>query len=490
MAPRTSARAAALLAAALLVAPPFAGAAEPTAEPAGPVAVTARVLLDAARPEAELDTALLGRAMTLEIVATGPKDVELFAPTRPATGPFRLAETLPGARRVDGETVTETYRFALVPMRVGVQKIPPIEVPWRFGPAGDTGSASTPTLPVRVRGRLENEQNPALGPAPPPRPVITTNWLLVWALSVGAALLFAALVTFLVLRALEQRFRALEPPPPPRPANEVAHERLDALDAIGSELDGAERLARTIDILRDYLGERYGFDALEMTTPELRAALASCDLKTVGVTPIEELLAYADLVKFARITPADEAARERATTVREIVDATWEPPASDEDEDEDLTQLDPATLTQRLYAAGIDVAIAGAVGALVLTALWVGGAQAWGWTALVATGALLTFRDALGRSAGKRLLGLGLVSRRALAAPVSRAPSASGAPNLVARAGRRLAPTVRQLVTRNALLLLWPLTLTLELLVLRRHPLRLRLGDLLAETAVVQGGPR
>ncbi|PKN58119.1 MAG: hypothetical protein CVU56_07575, partial [Deltaproteobacteria bacterium HGW-Deltaproteobacteria-14] len=436
------------------------------------ISVRAAIDYDPATPAVDAgDAAKLGAPITLIITATAPREVELFAPVRPATGTFRLIDTPPGTRQVAGELRTETYRYALMPMRLGVEKIPPIEVPWRPAAAqsGEGGSTSTPALPVRVRGRLENEQDPEVAAAPAPVAVITTNWVLVWTLSVGAALVLAALITWLVLRALEQRFRVLDPPAPPRPANEVAHERLAGLAALSSdELDGGERLARTIDVLRDYLGARYRFDALEMTSRELLAALAECDLKTVAQAEIEGLLDYADLVKFARITPPDAVAREKGPIVGSIVDATWEAPAAEEDEAEEIPRLEPATLKQRLYASAIDGLIAGAAGVLLFTALVIAGEPAQGWAALLLIGVLLAFRDALGRSAGKRLLGLAIVTR------ADRQP----------RAG------VRQLVLRDLLLLVWPLTLTLEVLVLRRHPLRLRLGDLMANTEVVQGGAR
>ncbi|TNF32312.1 MAG: hypothetical protein EP329_10585 [Deltaproteobacteria bacterium] len=412
--------------------------------------------------------ARLGQPVTLVITASAPREVELFAPVRPATGTFRLADTPPGTRQVEGDTRTETYRYTLVPLRLGVEKVPAIEVPWRPAASTEGGSTATPPLPVRVRGLLENEQNPEIAAAPAPVAVITTNWVLVWSLSVGAALVLAALLTWLVLRALEQRFRVLDPPPPPRPANELAHERLATLAALSDEeLDGGERFARTIDVLREYLGARYRFDALEMTSKELLTALAPCDLKSVAQTEIEGLLDYADLVKFARITPPPAEARAKGPIVGTIVDATWEAPEPEE-EAEALPRLEPATLRQRLYAGAIDGIIAGAAGILLLAGLIIGGEAAWGWTAIVAIGVLLTFRDALGRSAGKRMLGLSVVSR------VERQP----------RAG------VRQLVLRDLLLLVWPLTLTLELLVLRRQPLRLRLGDLMANTEVVQGGAK
>jgi len=432
------------------------------AEAAG-VAVTARLITDAERPDAP---AALGRRSTLEITVTAPRALELFEPLRPALGAFRVAERVPGTRRVEGDQATEVYRFEVVPLRLGYVRIPPIEIPFRGDGPETAGTVATPPLRVYVRGHLANEADPRLGAAPAPVPVITTNWLLIWLLSVGGAVVVAALLTLLVLKALEQRFRALEPAPPPRPADAVARERLAELDATGDDvLDGAERLAETIDILREYLGARYRCEALEMTTPELLAALRDADLKTVELREVEALMGHADLVKFARIVPPPAEARALGPRVLEIVEATWEPPEVDEDELA-IVKRDAATRLQRLYAGAIDGAIALGLAGVLFGLLWAMGELQLGWTAILLVGVLLAFRDSFGRSAGKVLLGLAVVAR------TERQPAASP----------------RQLASRNLPLLLWPLTLPLELLLLRRHPLGLRLGDIMAGTEIVQGG--
>lgn len=410
----------------------------------------------------------LGEPVLLEISVSAPRDVELFEPVRPATGSFKLLESVPGTRETRPDGVTETYRFRLLPLRVGFEKIPPIEIAYRSRGAQAGASVSTEPLRFHVVGNLENEQDPALAAPPSPVPVVTTNWVLVWGLSVGGAIVVAALLTLFVLRALDARFKALAPGPPPRPANEVAIERLDALDGTPDEsLDGALRMATTVDILRQYLGGRYGFDALEMTTPELRLELAQADLKGIAVSDIDRVLDEADLVKFARIVPSPEAARAVAPKVRHVVTVTWEPPKVVE-EAEEIPVLEAATVKQRVYAAAIDLAIAGSLAVLLFALLMVAGALEYGFTAILLVGVLLLFRDAFGRSVGKVVLGLAVVARK------ERQPPA----------------TPKQLVVRNALLFVWPLTLVLEAMVYRRHPLGLRLGDIMAGTEVVQGGRR
>lgn len=469
-------RALALLLALLVGAPALAQAPAPSPappplpDPAEPAPVDLSVTLtpkDEPSPDAPPDRPLevhLGDPLVLALTARAARDTELFPPLLPAVGTFELGAALPGTDKVDGERREITWRWTVLPVRTGAEKIPAIELPYRTR-EGVEGSVSSPIVRVLVRGHLENEVDPALGKAPPPVDVITTNWALVWALSVGGALVFAALGTWLVLLALRQRFEALRPPPPPRPAIEVALERLDAIDGKrGDELDGAARLAATIDALREYLGTRYRVDALEMTSRELALALENADLKTIAPAEIEALLADADLVKFARIVPPEATAREKSPIVRRIVTETWEPPAQETPE---VIRREPASVRQRVYAGAIDGLLAGTLGLMLFGFLWIVGAIELGFLGLALIGALLALRDAFGRSPGKVMLRLDLALR----------DEAQGAPQLARR------------VRRNALFLVWPLTVPLEWLVLRQHPLGLRVGDMWADTEVVRAGP-
>jgi len=442
-------------------------AAEPSpvaaTEAAPAVVATARLVGEDGKP---IDALRLSEPRVLEISASAPRGATLFGPFRPALGSFEVIEPRPGTVKPEGDRQIETWRFLVLPLRLGVEKVPAIEIPYRLAD-GTEGAVSTPILRVRVQGYLDNEQDPAPGAPPVPVEVISKNWALIWALSIGGALVFAALLTLFVLKALDARFKALAPAPPPRPANEVALERLAALDDTpASELDGAQRLAATIDVLRGYLQGRYTIDALEMTTRELVAALDAVDLKGVSRMEIARLLEDTDLVKFARLLPKEEEARAVSPVVRQMVVDTWEPPKVEVVE---VARLEPASLRQRVYAAGIDLGVGLALGALLVGLLLVTGAGlAWAGLVIPIVGLALALRDAGGRSLGKALLGIAVVGRTKLQPPA----------------------TVGQRVKRSALLFVWPLTLPLEALVLRKHPLGLRLGDLWAETEIVRGGRR
>jgi hypothetical protein len=76
------------------------------------------------------------------------------------------------------------------------------------------------------------------------------------------------------------------------------------------------------EVIRDYLGGRYGFDSLEMTTDELVAELKRYAGRELILGEIEGWLAACDLVKFAKISPTASEARGALESAIRIVKAT------------------------------------------------------------------------------------------------------------------------------------------------------------------------
>src|SRR6185295_5227365 len=118
--------------------------------------------------------------------------------------------------------------------------------------------------------------------------------------------------TWLVVRRLRGRV-IYRPGPPPRPAHEVAMEKLDRLGAYGflEDADNRPFYFSVSEVIREYLGARYGFDSLELTTDELVAQLKRAAKNELGLTEgeITGWLSACDLVKFAKISPTVAEAR-------------------------------------------------------------------------------------------------------------------------------------------------------------------------------------
>jgi hypothetical protein len=152
-----------------------------------------------------------------------------------------------------------------------------------------------------------------------------------WPAYIAGALCAAglgALLTMLLVRRLRAR-RGERPGPPPRPAHEVALEKLDRLGAYGflENADNRPFYFAVSEIIREYLGGRYAFDSLELTTDELIAELRRQAGRELVLGEIQGWLSACDLVKFAKISPSATEARGALESAIRIVTTTRPVPA-------------------------------------------------------------------------------------------------------------------------------------------------------------------
>jgi hypothetical protein len=133
-------------------------------------------------------------------------------------------------------------------------------------------------------------------------------------------------IALLLRRRLRQRKKQVVAPPP-RPAHVVALERLDGLGAtLASSTDLRPFVFELSEIIREYLGGRFGFDSLELTTEELvfklRRRVSVEAMPGLVLGEVEGWLSGCDLVKFAKLSPTSAEARGALETAIRIVEAT------------------------------------------------------------------------------------------------------------------------------------------------------------------------
>ena len=104
----------------------------------------------------------------------------------------------------------------------------------------------------------------------------------------------------------------------------MALERLDhlATTGLGPGADMQAFYIQLAEIVRDYVGARFGFLALEMTTEELMDELSRRAPRGLVLGEIAGWLGGCDLVKFAKIVPTDFEARGALETGIRIVEST------------------------------------------------------------------------------------------------------------------------------------------------------------------------
>lgn len=201
--------------------------------------------------------------------------------------------------------------------------LPPISIQVRR-PNGETMTLCTLPHPVKVEPPTANTPEAMPRPNPVYRRQLEEWSSLKQAVKIGGiGILVGALLAALVWWWLK-RPKRLPPPPPPRPPWETAFDELAVLKRL--DLIRAQRFsdfyARVSDTVRKYLGGRYGYDGLECTTREAITALKRQGLEHHTFHSIDQFMAQADLVKFARLTPTEPECLVALQQAETIVTAT------------------------------------------------------------------------------------------------------------------------------------------------------------------------
>jgi hypothetical protein len=213
---------------------------------------------------------------------------------------------------------TTLFRLTLQAFNIGDQEIPAIRLVAQT--ASGARQLEIPPQKLKVNGVIDLTQGePQLREDTKPLPTrYRTVW---WPLALICAVL-AGVLAGIYLRRRAKR-PALAPPPKPRlPAYEEAMERLTVLESEGLVGTGQQQAYyfRLSEILRDYVGRRYDFDSLELTTDELLVELRSRSTPGLHFDGLTAFLREADLVKFARSQPTDGECKSAMDVARSIVE--------------------------------------------------------------------------------------------------------------------------------------------------------------------------
>lgn len=232
----------------------------------------------------------------------------------------------PRLERKDGDPARTTLTLPLVPLppKAGRHELELPSLPIAMARAsGEVFVLCTQPHTVIVEDPLVNQPEAEPRPNPEPRRQREVWEAAKQAFLVGlAALVVGALLAWLVLW-WRKRPRPV-PQPSARPPWEVAEEALYDLERAGLIAAGRydEHFERVADVIRKYLGDRYGFDGLECTSRETLRVLRSIVPPVVALPQIKSFLQEADLVKFARRTPGPEECTDFLDRARTIVQRT------------------------------------------------------------------------------------------------------------------------------------------------------------------------
>lgn len=266
---------------------------------------------------------------TLRIADTGAIVVEIKNPAGWKFQPLDLAGIDAGRFVIQGieqETLgasagTERFTIHFALFHVGRFYFPPVRLEF-LDADGARFFVMSDSLSVKVASVLDDGGAGGLREAdgavsieePDQRPMQGAIVLLIALSLIGLGVLVA--------RKLKRRAPAPVVPGPARPPWDVALERLRALqDTIeAGELEERAAYFQLSEIIREYIGGRFAFDALEMTTAEILDHLEHMTLpKGMDRTSFSLFLSELDLVKFARQQKSPEETRENVGLAEKVV---------------------------------------------------------------------------------------------------------------------------------------------------------------------------
>jgi len=276
----------------------------------------------------------IGDTLTLTLDVSADPEVEVLMPEfGRSLDRFRIVDFVPHQSvGTDGRTHFQQV-YTLEPPASGRQVVPPIMIEFVDHRAGKQPAPEGEDAYELVTERIVFEvapvvPEPAAADLDPPKGKLDPNigsshasWW--WALLALAALPAA----FWGLRILASRRRHLRR----LSAYQRARAKLDALSA-GRRPgpDAVERFYVQLSaIVRDYLEDRFGLRAPELTTEEFLAeAGRSADLSQGHQALLNDFLRRADMVKFARLIPEADELDAAVKAASRFLEETREPAAS------------------------------------------------------------------------------------------------------------------------------------------------------------------
>jgi hypothetical protein len=296
-----------------IAAPAVQPAVVPAAE--GPVAVSTRLTPDPSH---------VGDLLTLEIIAAYPRGYSVNLPIGVKLAPLHVVAVEEDEPEATGEGLRKRFTVQLQHFAPGPATVPGLTLTY-VDEAGAIQTVAVPPVAFTVDALLANEAEPQRKPEDPPISIEYPNELAETVAYSVLATLAAALVAWLALRRLLRRRKPVATMPA-IPPHRLALDALDELERSSLLGDGRvqDYYVQLTEIGKGYLERRFGVDALDRTTDEIRRALLRdrARIAPLSASDVVEFLQRCDLVKFARMLPHEESAREELAFVRDTVERT------------------------------------------------------------------------------------------------------------------------------------------------------------------------
>lgn len=322
--------------------------------------------------EARLDSAfiLIGQRMgiTVEVSADADKFVELprYDSLQQIVPGLEFVNALPVDTEYvnNGKRVVLKQKYFVTSFDTALYSIPPVQV--KVGEQVYKSNAlgmkvityDIDTLNVDSIFGLKGEMAP---------PFVWADWRLVLWLSV-LVVVIALMLIYVAVRLKDnkpiiKRIKLKKKIAPHKAAMQKIEEIKEDKMLWQSE-DSKEYYTQLTDTLRTYIRERYGFNAMEMTSYEIIQKLQEVNDED-AINELKELFQTADLVKFAKYnTMINENDRNLVTAI-EYINQTKLEEEEQKAQPEEIVVVEPhSQMTKRLLIAGVVAAAAVLVGVI------------------------------------------------------------------------------------------------------------------------------
>lgn len=265
---------------------------------------------------------LLGETFALELAVTHDADQRYELQTPADLGDFDVVKI--SRERLDGQGQALTrFTVQLAAFALGEQTTPAFELKVTAPQGAATRSA--PQAKVEIAATLGSDaerEGAQLFDIRPPVEVAVRSYRLLYALLVGLAV---AALAFVAVRAL-LRPKAVVPVAA-KPQAPLHVRTLAALDALREEDLPRQGLSRPFyfrlsEIVRGYLGERFAFEALECTTPELLETLRRLHTPGLAVSELSDFAVSSDFARYAKAQPSPDECKAALEFAYRLVQAT------------------------------------------------------------------------------------------------------------------------------------------------------------------------
>lgn len=258
---------------------------------------------------AELDTnvIVIGQQTIVKLRLTQPAAISIPWTTIPDTlSKIEIitkgkVDTLPSG---DQSKLTREQKFTITAFDSGYFVIPPFAFNYKLPNDTTTYFAETQPqlltvniIPVDTTIAIRDIKGPIeVG--------ITWQEILKYSLIGLLVIGITALIVYLTRRKKNVP-QIVAPPPPARPAHEIAIEELEKIKEEKLWQQGNFKMyhSRLTDTIRNYISLQWHFDAMEKTTDEIMHSSFSHNLTQTNFLRLKNLLSLADLAKFAKYNP-------------------------------------------------------------------------------------------------------------------------------------------------------------------------------------------